>query len=287
MLDPYWQYEIPLWSVVFLFLAILLIPMEAGFWLGRRKRRLNSDAEKLARGDVTLSAMLALLGLMLAFTYSFSMSRADMRKQALITEVNAISTAFLRADLAPEPSRTELRELLLEYAQSRMVKPGEIKDRKQLQDVVDRSLQIQSRLWPATMSALQQKGEMRHPEMVLLVSATNDVLDAHTNRMAVIYDRLPTAVLALLVVIAAASLAATAYHSSLQGQIYRWRMIGFAFILAALMYLILDFVPVPYRFPPLSSHYLLLHHQKVSLAPDVSVLANKSLEVVVGHTAKG
>jgi hypothetical protein len=54
--------------------------------------------------------MLALLGLLLAFTYSFSLSRADMRKQAVINEANAIGTAFLRADLGAEPGRGELRE---------------------------------------------------------------------------------------------------------------------------------------------------------------------------------
>jgi len=185
--------------------------------------------------------MLALLGLMLAFTYSFSMSRADLRKHAFIAEVNAISTAFLRADLAPDPSRTELREILCDYARSRLVTPGEIKTREQLQEVVDRSLEIQAKIWPATTSAVRQQGEMSDPEKALLVSAVNDVLDAHTSRMAVIYDRLPTAVLALLVLIAAASLYVTAYNMSLNGQPSRWRMTAFAVILASLMYIILDF----------------------------------------------
>ncbi len=241
VLDAYWQYEIPLWLVVFLFLVMLLVPMEVGFRLGTLQRRLHPDAGKAARTDVTLTSMLALLGLMLAFTYSFTMGRADMRKQALITEVNAISSAFLRADLAAEPSRTELRELLFDYARSRLVTPGKIETREQLQEVVDRSLEIQSKIWPATMSALQQDGNMSGPEKALLVSGVNDVLDAHTSRMAVIYDRLPTAVLALLVLVAAVSLAVTAYNTSLNGQQSRWRMTAFAVILASLMYIILDF----------------------------------------------
>lgn len=241
VLDPYWQYEIPLWLVFFLFLVALIIPMEIGFRLGGRQRRLQQDAVKAVRNDVTLTSVLALLGLMLAFTYSFSMSRADMRKQALVAEVNAISTAFLRADLALEPSRTELRELLLDYARSRLVAPGTIKTREQLQEVVDRSLEVQSKIWPATKLALRQEGDMSDPERALLVSAINDVLDVHTSRMAVFYDRLPTAVLALLVLIAAVSLGAAAYNASLVGQSSRWRMTAFAVILALLMYIILDF----------------------------------------------
>ncbi len=240
MLDTYWQYELPLWLVIFLFLIILVVPMEIGFRLGQQ-RRLRSDAAKAARNDVTLAAMLALLGLMLAFTYSFSMSRSDLRKQALVAEVNAISTAFLRADLASEPSRTKLRESLFEYAQSRLVAPESIRTIEQLQEVIDRSLEVQSKIWPATKSALRQEGEMSDPEKALLVSAINDVLDAHAIRVAVIYDRLPTAVLALLVLIAGAALAVAAYNTTLIAQSSRGRMIAFAVILALLMYVILDF----------------------------------------------
>jgi len=241
MLDPYWQYQIPLWAVIFLFLILLLIPMELGFRLGRRHRSTHPDFQEKARSDLTLTSMLALLGLMLAFTYSFSMSRADLRKAAVVNEVNAISTAFLRADLLPEPGRSDVRELLFEYAKSRYVEPGTIKTRKELQEVIDRSVEAQSKIWPAVKAAVRQTGEMTDPEKALLVSAVNDVLDSHTNKIAVIYDRLPTAVLALLVLIAGASLAVAAYNLGLRRLFSRLRMTAFASILATLMYIILDY----------------------------------------------
>ena len=241
MLDPFWQYEIPLWTIIFIFLVMLLIPMEIGFRLGIRQHQANPDAKKATRNDVTLASMLALLGLMLVFTYSFSMSRADLRKQAFINEVNAISTAFLRADLAPEPLRGELRRLLLDYARSRIAAPGTIKNREQLQAAVNRSVEIQSKLWPATKSAVRLQGDMSDPEKALLISAINDLLDAHTSRIAVIYDRLPTVVLALLVLIAGGSLAVAAYNTSLNSRPPRWRLTAFALILASLMYIIMDF----------------------------------------------
>jgi hypothetical protein len=124
---PYWLYQLPLWVVIFLLMILLLVPMEVGFRLGMRLKPMKRDLESEARSDVTIAAMMALLGLMLAFTYSFSLSRADLRKAALIKEVNAISTAFLRADLLPEPGRTEVRKLLYDYAKSRYVKPGTVR----------------------------------------------------------------------------------------------------------------------------------------------------------------
>ena len=50
-------------------------------------------------GGVVLTSMFALLGLLRALTYHFTVTRFDGRKQGIVDEVNAISTAFLRADL--------------------------------------------------------------------------------------------------------------------------------------------------------------------------------------------
>jgi hypothetical protein len=241
VLGAYWQYQIPLWVVIFLFLLVLLFPMEIGFRMGARQKRLHPQRDEGTHSDVTVTAMLTLLALMLAFTYSFSMSRADLRKQAQIAEVNALGTAFLRADLLPEPGRSDVRQRLYDYTESRYVEPGTIATLEGLQRVVIRSEELQSTIWPAVKSALRQPGDMTDPEKALLVSSINDVLDAHTTRMAVIYDRLPSAVLALMVLIAGTALGVAAFNSSLSGYRFRWRMTVFAFILASLMYLILDY----------------------------------------------
>jgi hypothetical protein len=241
LFGAYWQYQIPLWVVFFLFLTLLLTPMEVGFRLGRRWKRLHPFPEGETRSDITLNGMLTLLALMLAFTYSFCVSRADLRKTAILTEVNALGTAFLRADLLPEPGRSDVRQRLYEYAVSRYVEPGSITTLEEMEKVVARSEEIQSRIWPATKAAIRQDGAITNPERALLVSAINDVLDSHTSRMAVIYDRLPTSVLILLLLIAGTSLAVGAFHSSSNGHEIRWRMGLFACIVASLMYLILDY----------------------------------------------
>jgi len=239
--SAYWQYQIPLWVLIFLFLMVLLVPMEIGFRLGSRHRRTHPKPDPETGSDVTVTAMLTLLALMLAFTYSFSMSRADLRKRAIIAEVNALGTAFVRADRLAEPGRSEVRQRLYDYAESRYVAPGSVLTLVEMEQVVDRSVKIQSKIWPAVKSALRQPGDMTDPEMALLVSGVNDVLDSHTSRMAVIYDRLPTAVLLLLLLIAGTALGLAAYNSSRSGHPIRWRMTVFAFILASLIYLILDY----------------------------------------------
>jgi len=236
--EIFWLYEWPLWLDGVVFLLLLLIAVEVGFRMGlRRYHKMTMDAKKTVRGDVTLGSMLALLGLLLAFTYAFSLSRADMRKQAIVNEANAIGTAFLRANLGAEPGKSELRQGLLDYARTRLIYAelyGE-----SLREAVDHSLEVQARLWPAAEHALQ--GDVPGPIQALIVQAVNDVLDTHTIRLAVINDRLPGAVLALLLLVSTASLAVAAHNAGLNGRINRWRMSAFSFILAALMLVIVDF----------------------------------------------
>jgi hypothetical protein len=233
----HWLYEWPIWVDGVLFWLLLLIAIEGGFWMGLRRHRRSVDAKNTVRGDVTLGSMLALLGLLLAFTYAFSLGRADMRKQAIIHEANAIGTAFLRADLGAEPGKSELRQGLLDYARTRLLYKelyGE-----PLREAVDRSLDAQSRLWPAAERAVQ--GDVPGPIQALILQAVNDVLDAHTIRIAVVNDRIPGIVLALLLLVAAASLAVAAHNAGLNGSINRWRMSAFSLVLAALMLVIVDF----------------------------------------------
>lgn len=234
-----WLYELPLWLSGTFILIVLLLAIEFGFRFGLSIRRSNEKAGDATRGDVTLGALLALLGLLLAFTYAFSLGRADLRKQAVWHEANAIGTAFLRADLAAEPGRTMLRKRLLEYTQTRLVTYEMANTQEELKQVVQRSLKAQAELWPATKRALE--GDIPGPIQASIVTAINDVLDAHTMRLAAALDRIPGVVLVLILLVAAISLATAAYIAGLRGYMSRLRMGAFAFVLAALIVVIIDF----------------------------------------------
>lgn len=234
-----WFYQLPIWVVAALFVTVLFLAMEAGFRFGLREGRASKNSEKLSRGDVTLASMFALLGLLLAFTYSFALNRADLRKQAIVAEANAIGTAFLRADLAEEPGRTVLRQALLEYARSRVIKPKVASDTEQARQEIARSLEVQAKLWPATKLALQ--GDVPVPVQTSIVQSINEVLDQHSRRVEIGFDRLPAVVLLLLVIIAATTLAVAANDAGRLGSMNRRRMNAFALILAALMLIIVDF----------------------------------------------
>ena len=233
------KYEMSLWLFAVILVMFFLAALESGFWLGLRKFRVNADSEKTVRGDVTLGSMLALLGLILAFTYAFSLSRADHRKDAIVNEVNAINTAFLRADLAGEPGRSELRNRLLEYARTRLVTAEMAANPDALKNSIARSLEAQSYLWPATKQVLQ--GDVPGPMKTSIIQAVNGVLDAHNKRFAAVHDRLPDAILMLLAFVAMVSIAVAGYQAGLTGSMNHWRRCAFVLILAALVLIIIDF----------------------------------------------
>jgi len=98
--------------IAFFFVTMFLVlgSIVLGYWLAqRRKKRFPSEDQ----GPVSsiVAAVLALLGFILAFTFGIAASRFDTRKQLLLDQVNAISRAVLRAEILPEPQRTDSRRL--------------------------------------------------------------------------------------------------------------------------------------------------------------------------------
>lgn len=101
-----------------LFLCFLLF-VEIGRRLGARW----VDEEETERERVVLNtietAIYALLGLMIAFTFSGAAERFDARRSLTVQEGNAIGTAYLRLDLLPAAVQPALREKFRRYTTPR------------------------------------------------------------------------------------------------------------------------------------------------------------------------
>lgn len=232
-------YRLPLWLNGVLILTIFLVAIEVGRRSALRVSQRNKNAVEAARADMTVGALLALLGLLLAFTYAFGLSRYDQRKEAIISEANALGTAFLRADFLPEPGRSAVRRRLLEYARTRLISAEMVGTKEKLARTLERTLKAQEQIWPALAKALQ--AGVKGPVEVAVIGAINTVLDVHTKRVVAAFDNIPAVVLVLLVLVSAFSLASTAHNAALQGNTSTWRRGAFAVILAALILLIIDF----------------------------------------------
>ena len=97
--------------------AVMLAAAEAGRRIGVA-RLARSDG--LAKGGGSAdAATFALLGLLIAFTFSGAASRFQDRRDLIADEANAIGTAYLRLDLLPSEAQSPLRELFRRYVDVR------------------------------------------------------------------------------------------------------------------------------------------------------------------------
>ncbi|GAB3092622.1 hypothetical protein G8770_05535 [Aestuariicella hydrocarbonica] len=231
-------YELPMGLISTLILVCLITAVEIGYRFGWYQRRRWENIES-GGGAVVQTSILALLGLLLAFTYGAGVSRFDARKSAVIQEVNAIGSAFNVADLIAEPERTGLRQALLDYARTRTAELPTTPTAEQLEAAIRITTEAQSKIWPLVNRAV---GKAASPAIQgALISNTNHVLDMHQVRLAAINDFLPISIVILQLFVASASLTVVGFNTGLSGRISRWRMYVLALVVTAIMFVILDF----------------------------------------------
>src|SRR6185369_7365193 len=87
-------------------------------------QRLGASAAKKPGGKVGLGAIegaiFALLGLLIAFTFSGAAARFENRRHLIVEEANDIGTAYLRITLLPAETQPEIRDLFRRYVDARL-----------------------------------------------------------------------------------------------------------------------------------------------------------------------
>jgi hypothetical protein len=136
---------------------------------------------------VVQNASLTLLGLLIGFTFSMSISRYDLRKNYEESEANAIGTEYVRAGLLSPAETAKVRELLRRYLDLRIrfytTRRGET-----LQHINNDTAQLQNEMW----SAVQARAELQPtPTIALIIAGMNDVLNAQGYTQAAWWNRIP------------------------------------------------------------------------------------------------
>ena len=186
---------LPIWATALLLLATLLGACELGFRL--RRRRPPADAPY---DGYILSAAFGLLALLVGFTFSLALGRHEASRTLVLDEANAIGTAYLRAQLAPEPYRGELLGQLRRYTDARLALAAAGEDTAAIGRADAAAHALHQQLWATTgaaVPAMQPATLTPH-----LVAAVNETIDLAASRKAALGTRLPTSVLATLVLYA-------------------------------------------------------------------------------------
>jgi hypothetical protein len=196
--------------VLFLLTALLaLVAVESGRWLGLRRTRSGAEAEGPVGASV--GATLGLLAFVLAFTFGMAAQRADVRRQMVVEDANAIGTTYLRTSLLPEPAASELRGHLREYVDVRLDLAAHP---ELIARTLERSEQLQNLMWQrAVATATAQPTLTTTP---LFVQALNEMIDAHGSRLAAGRSRIPGTIWVFVFITTVISMGAIGYQAGLR-----------------------------------------------------------------------
>lgn len=216
--------------------AGMLILFEAGRRIGLR--HLQKDPEGARAGIGTLEGgVFALLGLLIAFTFSGAAERFDRRRLQIVDEANAIGTAYLRVDLLPEASRPAMRERFKTYVDLRLDVYRKLPDLAAAEQALDRSTAVQGEIWSGAVAGC--RGESP-PCAMLLLPALNEMIDIATTRTVAARIHAPWVIFALLFALALVASLLAGYGSA-GSQTHSWtHVLVFVAIMTASIYLILD-----------------------------------------------
>lgn len=213
---------LPSWVVLALTVLLLALAAELGFqsatrwtpWLAQRAGRAAwtpaESSDRRSHVNVVLTALLGLLGLLLAFSFGIVEERYQQRKKLVLEEANAIGTTYLRAAMLPAPHNQAVSELLRKYVKARVG----IKSPEELLEGLRKSETIQQKLWAEAKQATSN-----YPQSIpvgLFVVSLNDVIDMHESRVTVaLYNRLPEAIILALFTVSLLALALLGYNAGL------------------------------------------------------------------------
>ena len=173
----------------------ILIALELGrlVW----QWQVSSGREPETTGvSAVASAIFALLGLLIAFTFSGAASRFDMRRTLIVQEANDIGTAYLRLDLLPQPARGELQEILRQYLDTRLGAYRAVPDRKRVEAFLVRSDVLREHLW--TRSVTESQRSASTAATMLLLPALNAAFDTASTRLAATKEHPPGVIFGML-----------------------------------------------------------------------------------------
>jgi len=149
--------------IAFVFLVCSLLLLNYGRHLGMRY--LKKDQGIMTGLTTVEGAVFALIGLLLAFTISGALQRFDDRRQLVIQEANAASTAHDRLALFEVDLARNLQTKLKDYLQARidlyrMPHDYSLWKRTEFFSVEqqDKILDLKNRLWDAAVAACPQAG---------------------------------------------------------------------------------------------------------------------------------
>ena len=217
--------------------ACMLLALAWGHWLGRRHQ---------ASGDVTAKdwvgivdgPILAIYGLLLAFSFYGAMQRFDERRKLIVEESIVLASAYRQTDLLPEADRPPIQKLLRDYVETQ----SELRERgievEGWGELHRRSRAIFEQLWDAAVAATANP-EAREARRALLATL-GDIDRISTTSATSPYLHPPLVIPVILLLLSMVSAFLLGYQTSTIHRQSWVHLALFVIFFAAVTYLIVD-----------------------------------------------
>lgn len=220
------------WIPAVLVMLLMLCGWALGWWRGRVMRGKVGGSGGSKFGD----ALMALLGLLLAFTFSMSLTKHEGRRQMSVEDSNAIGDFSTCASLLEDPIRGKLQAVLKKYVEHRIALAHPTTDETALQKALDEIAGMHSEMQGLVKDAVDQGT----PIAVPLVNTFNDVTSNHAARLAAARDRLHWSILLLLGLSAVSAVAVVGKEQSMANEPAPGATLAFLVLVGLIILIILD-----------------------------------------------
>jgi hypothetical protein len=194
-------------------LLILAVACELGYRFGRRRgATLVQGADHAVTATLT-SGMVGLLAFILGLTINFAENRYEARRELVVTEANAIGTAWLRARLVGGPEGEAISGLVRQYAQTRLDFTRASAD-SAFSDLNTRTSQEAHEIWEQASQAARTAPT---PITATLINALNEMFDSAQAQRFAFQGETPNAMLDLMILGAIIAIGALGYETGLRG----------------------------------------------------------------------
>lgn len=211
--------------------------LELGRWWGRRQLASNQLVGNEWIGIID-GPILAVYGLLLAFTFSGAMQRHDERRKTIVEEANTFAQACSQVDLLPSSDQPRIRTQLKDYIRTRINCYRLRSNSTAYQNELRQSYQIQNQLWQSAVAATGSK--MARSDASSLLSTLGELRSLTTSRKVLTSFHPPMIIMIFLLVLSFAASFLLGYQiSTLKKKSWPHIFLFLAF-LAFTNYLIID-----------------------------------------------
>ncbi len=197
------------------------------------------DAEGARAGIGTVEgALLALLGLLIAFSFSGAAARFDARRQQIVDEANDIGSAYMLVDLLPPEAQPPLRDKFRLYVDSRLEAYRRMPDLAAAKVEFERSKTLQNDIWTQAVMATHDTGYQ--PVAMLILPAISKMISISTQRTVALQMHPPTIIFVMLAGLMLVGALLAGYGMASRKSRNWMHTVAFVVILALTVYVIRD-----------------------------------------------